>query len=191
MHLFRSQRTRLAPWVLALTISTAISAAAAATAPAADGAYRLPPQTLVDIIDAPPTPGVLPDPHGQWLMILDRPSLPPIAELAERELRLGGLRIRPQNHAPSRAGYLTGLRVLHLADLSEHRISGLPEGSRITNFQLSPDGSRLAFTNLRPDGVALWVAEIATAEARRLAGGLHLTASAKPRGLAASRTLVC
>jgi dipeptidyl aminopeptidase/acylaminoacyl peptidase len=189
MHLFRSQRTRLAPWVLVLAVSA--TAAAAATAPPADGAYRLPPQTLVDIIDAPPTPGVLPDPHGKWLMILDRPSLPPIAELAERELRLGGLRIRPQNHAPSRAGYLTGLRVLRLADLSEHRISGLPDGARITNFQLSPDGSRFAFTNLRPDGVELWVAEMATAEARRLAGGLNLTASTEPRWLADSRTLVC
>ncbi len=173
--------------------STAIAAeTASAQAPAAtaDGGYRLPPQGLVDIIDAPPTPGVLPDPRGQWLLILERPSLPPIAELAERELRLGGLRIRPANHAPSRAGYLTGLRLLRLSDLSERRISGLPEGARITNFQLSPDGSRFAFTNVKPDGVDLWVAEMATAAARRLAGPLNLTASTEPRWLADSRTLV-
>ena len=190
MHLFRSPRTRLALGAaLALAMSTATGAAVAA-APA-DGAYRTPPQTLVDIIDAPPTPGVLPDPHGRWLLILDRPSLPPIAELAERELRLGGLRIRPQNHAPSRAGYLTGLRLLRLADLAEQRISGLPDGARIMSFQLSPDGSRFSFTNVRPDGVELWVGEVATGEARRLAGGLNLTASTDPRWLADSRTLVC
>ena len=92
--------------------------------------------------------------------------------------------------SPSRAGYLTGLRLLRLSDLSERRISGLPEGARITNFQLSPDGSRFAFTNVKPDGVDLWVAEMATAEARRLAGPLNLTASTEPRWLADSRTLV-
>jgi dipeptidyl aminopeptidase/acylaminoacyl peptidase len=177
--------SRLRP-ALAVIVLLAVPAAAAS-----DGAYRLPPQVLTDIIDAPPTPGVLADPHGQWLLILDRPSLPPIAELAERELRLGGLRIRPQNHSPSRAGYLTGLRLLRLADLSEQRITGLPEGTRITGYQLAPDGSRFAFTNVRPDGVELWVVEIATAQARRLAGPLNLTAATEPRWLADSRTLVC
>jgi hypothetical protein len=187
MQTFRFSRAFLA---LAFAFSfPTLTVAATAAETAADG-YRLPPQGLVDIIDAPPTPGVLPDPRGQWLLILERPSLPPIAELAERELRLGGLRIRPANHSPSRAGYLTGLRLLRLADLSERRISGLPEGVRITNFQLSPDGSRFAFTNVKPDGVDLWVAEMATAAARRLAGPLNLTASTEPRWLADSRTLV-
>ncbi len=83
------------------------------------------------------------------------------------------------------------MRLLRLADLSERRISGLPEGARITNLRWSPDGSRFAFTNVRPDGVELWVAESATAEARRLAGGLNLTASTQPAWLADGRTLVC
>src|SRR4051812_32510625 len=109
MHSFRISRLRLA---LALLLALP---AAAATAPApADTAYRTPPQVLVDIIDAPPTPGVTIDPHRQWLLVLDRPSLPPIAELAERELRLAGMRIRPRTHAPSRAGYVTGLRLVRL-----------------------------------------------------------------------------
>jgi dipeptidyl aminopeptidase/acylaminoacyl peptidase len=192
MHNLRLSRAFLALGLALFPFAQApatAAEAAAAPAVAADG-YRLPPQGLIDIIDAPPTPGVLPDPRGQWLLILERPSLPPIAELAERELRLGGLRIRPANHAPSRAGYLTGLRLLRLSDLSERRISGLPKGARITNFQLSPDGSRFAFTNVKPDGVDLWVAEMATAAARRLAGPLNLTASTEPRWLADSRTLV-
>jgi dipeptidyl aminopeptidase/acylaminoacyl peptidase len=192
MPTFRLSRASLALGLalFPLAQAPAIAAEAAAAPSAVADGYRLPPQGLVDIIDAPPTPGVLPDPRGQWLLILERPSLPPIAELAERELRLGGLRIRPANHSPSRAGYLTGLRLLRLSDLSERRISGLPEGARITNFQLSPDGSRCAFTNVKPDGVDLWVAEMATAAARRLAGPLNLTASTEPRWLADSRTLV-
>ncbi len=184
MQSFRFSRIRLALAIALVPMGLAIPAAA-------DNAYHTPPQVLVDIVDAPPTPGVALDPQRQWLLIMERPSLPPISELAERELRLGGLRIRPQNHAPSRAGYLTGLRLLRLSDLSERRFSGLPDGARITNPQWSPDGSRLAFTNIRPDGVELWVAEVATGEARRLAGSLNLTASTEPRWLADGRTLVC
>ncbi|HEY2291128.1 MAG TPA: prolyl oligopeptidase family serine peptidase [Thermoanaerobaculia bacterium] len=183
----RSFRIRLAS-VLALLLT--LPAAAATPAPA-DNAYRTPPQTLVDIIDAPPTPGVALDPHRQWLLVLDRPSLPPIAELAERELRLGGLRIRPRTHAPSRASYITGLRLVRLSDLAERPVSGLPDGSRLGDLEWSPDGARVAFTNIREDGAELWVADLATGTARRLAGGLNLTASVGPRWLADSRTLVC
>ncbi|HEY0513340.1 MAG TPA: prolyl oligopeptidase family serine peptidase [Thermoanaerobaculia bacterium] len=192
MHLFRFARARLAlAALLSIAAVPPLLAAAAPASPPAAGGYRTPPQVLVDIIDAPLTPGVQLDPHRRWLLLAERPSLPPIAELAERELRLGGLRIRPRNHAPSRAGYFTGLRLLRPTDLTERRISGLPDGARITNLRWAPDGSRLAFTNVRPDGVELWVAEVASGEARRVAGGLNLTGGADPRWLADSRTLVC
>jgi dipeptidyl aminopeptidase/acylaminoacyl peptidase len=194
MHLFRFARIRLA-LTLALALAVPMTAATAATAPGApastDSVYRTPPQVLVDIIDAPPTPAVQVDPHHQWLLLLERPSLPPISELAERELRLGGLRFRPRNHAPSRSGYVTGLRLTRLADGTERRVSGIPEGARITNLRWSPDGSRFAFTNLLPDGVELWVADLAGAQARRIASGLNLTAGVDPRWLADSKTLVC
>jgi dipeptidyl aminopeptidase/acylaminoacyl peptidase len=178
---------------LAIPVTAATTTAPAATAaPAAsDTGYRLPPKVLVDIVDAPPTPGASLDPHRQWLLIAERPSLPPISELAERELRLGGLRIRPRNHAPSRAGYLTGLRLMRVADGSERTFSGMPEGARIAGLRWSPDGSRIAFTNVRPDGVELWIAEVATGQARRLAGPLNLTASTEPEWLADGRSLVC
>jgi hypothetical protein len=187
MRSSRLSRLRLAS---ALALLLTLPAAAATPAPA-DNAYQKPPQTLVDIIDAPPTPGVAIDPHRQWLLVLDRPSLPPVAELAERELRLGGLRIRPRTHAPSRASYITGLRLVRLSDLSERPVTGLPEGSRLGDLAWSPDGSRFAFTNLRQDGAELWVADIATGAARRLAGGLNLTAAIGPQWLADSKTLVC
>ncbi|HEY4591062.1 MAG TPA: S9 family peptidase, partial [Thermoanaerobaculia bacterium] len=188
MRSFRLSRLRLAS-MLALLLT--LPAAAAVTPAPADNAYRTPAQALVDIIDAPPTPSVALDPHRQQLLVQDRPSLPPVAELAERELRLGGLRIRPRTHAPSRAGYLTGLRLVRLSDLAERPVSGLPDGSRLGDLAWSPDGARVAFTNLRQDGAELWVADLATGTARRLAGGLNLAASVGPRWLADSRTLVC
>ncbi|MFL6197089.1 MAG: S9 family peptidase [Thermoanaerobaculia bacterium] len=191
MRSFRSAQARLA---LSIALALALVPAApllAAAAPEAEGAYRTPPRILQDIIDAPLTPAVFPDPSGEWLVLAARPSLPPIAELAERELRLGGLRFRPQTHAPSRAGYLTGLTLVRVGDLSERPVSGLPEGVRIQNLAWSPDNSRLAFTNVRPDGVELWVAELATGQARRISEArLNLAAGTEPAWLADGKSLI-
>ena len=69
----------------------------------------MPPQVLADMIDAPPTPWVAVSPGGDWLVLLERPGLPPIDEVAMPELRLAGLRINPRTNGPSRATYLEGL----------------------------------------------------------------------------------
>ena len=68
----------------------------AITYSATDQVYQLPSQTLVDIIDAPLPPGQRLSPDLKWLLLMNRPSMPPIAELAEEELRLAGLRIKPR-----------------------------------------------------------------------------------------------
>ncbi|HKV07844.1 MAG TPA: prolyl oligopeptidase family serine peptidase, partial [Thermoanaerobaculia bacterium] len=153
--------------------------------------YRTPPQVLVDLVDAPPTPGVSVDPKQEWMLLLEQPNLPPIAELAERELRLAGLRIRPQINGPSRTNSLTGLELLRISDLSRREITGLPAEPRIENTRWSPDGRRIAFTNTVEDGIELWVAEVETGQARRLLPGrLNLSARISPRWLIDSRTLV-
>lgn len=193
MHLIRSIQLRLGLVVLALIALAPGFHAAEAQSPAAnDSAYHLPPQVLIDLVDAPPTPTVRPDPRRQWLLVLQRPNLPPITELAERELRLGGLRLRPQNNGPSRSSYFTGMELLRLSGQPGPKISGLPEGARIENVRWSPDGARFAFTNTRPDGIELWVADVATGQARRLIDGrLNLTArGASPEWLSDNRTLV-
>ncbi len=182
---------RLWPRLLALIIFVSILPAAVAET-AAESVYRTPPQTLVDIADAPPTPTGVLDPRREWLLVLERPGLPPISELSERELRLGGLRIRPGNNGPSRATYTTGLRLLRLSDLAERRIVGLPEEARIQNVEWSPDGSRFAFTHSRPDGIELWVAEVASGQARRIVDArLSLVTEIPPQWLRDGRTLVC
>jgi len=186
MHPFRVLRLWLG--LLAVTI---LSAGAAAVPVTTESLYQTPPQVLVDIIDAPPTPLTRLDPKREWLLLLERPSLAPVSELAERELRLAGLRIRPQTHGPSRSSYLSGLKLVRISDLVERRIVGLPEGARLQNILWSPDGSHIAFTNNRPDAIELWVAEVASGQAHRLMeSGLNLAAGTSPLWLD-DRTLVC
>ena len=191
MHLFRSTRVSVGLIALGLIALAPAVPAAAATDPAADSAYRMPPQVLVDLVDAPPTPTVRPDPRREWLLVLQRPNLPPISELAERELRLGGLRFRPKNNGPSRASYFVGMELLRVSGQPGPRISGVPEGARIENVRWSPDSKHFAFTNTRPDGIELWVAEVATGQARRLVDGrLNLTGQTSPEWMSDNRTLV-
>ena len=79
------------------------------------------------------------------MLLMARPSLPPISELAETELRLAGLRLKPRTNGPSRGCYVTGLTLKRVDDLSERPITGLPADARISGVRWSPDGSRIAF----------------------------------------------
>jgi hypothetical protein len=109
---------------------------------------------LADIVDAPPTPSVSIDPANQWFLIMESPNLPPLSELAERELRLGGMRFKPQTNGPSRTRPYTGLKLMRLADGEGKSIAGLPDGARIENVRWSPDGSHIAFTHTTDRGIS-------------------------------------
>jgi dipeptidyl aminopeptidase/acylaminoacyl peptidase len=124
------------------------------------------------------------------MLLLQAPSLPPIAELAERELRLAGMRMKPRINGRSRTRPLVGLTLLRVSDGSERAITGLPENPRLENVRWSPDGKRIAFTHTADDGIQLWVADVSSGEARALTGSdLNLTMNAPPAWLG-SGTLI-
>ncbi len=130
--------------------------------------YQTPPQVLTDIIDAPPTPGVYLSPDNRWLLLLERPGNPLIAEVAQPELRLAGLRINPRSNSPSRERSLDGLAFQNLTDGKEIKVSGLPEQARITSVSWAPDGRRIAFVVNSQDKLSLWYAELKNGRAVRV-----------------------
>ncbi|MGH7540325.1 MAG: TolB family protein, partial [Gemmatimonadota bacterium] len=136
-------------------------------ADATDATYRVPAPGLVAIVDAPVPPAVSVSPDRTTLLLMERPPLPPIAEVSEPELRLAGLRINPRTNGPSRARPYTDLSLRGL-DRSDRPIAGLPEEPRLRNVRWSPDGRSVAFTHDAGDRVELWVADVETARARRL-----------------------
>jgi hypothetical protein len=92
--------------------------------------YQQPPKAIVDIVDALPTPGVELSPEGnaggkRWMLIEHFAGLPTIADLAQPELRLAGLRFNPKTDGPSRGRYSTSLELQALPSGKAMAISGV------------------------------------------------------------------
>ncbi len=134
---------------------------------AAQTPYRTPPQVVIDILDAPPAPAVSVSPDRQWLLLLEQRSMPTIAELARPMRRLAGSRIDARNNGPHQPSLITGLVFEHVADGAQRRITTPASGIGFPSW--SPDGQRIAFTISGDSAIALWVADVATAQARQLA----------------------
>ncbi|GAA0869120.1 S9 family peptidase [Brevundimonas basaltis] len=137
---------------------------------AQDGlSYQQPPAPIADILDKKPTPTPSLSPDRTTLALFDRSNLPPIAELAEPMLRLAGYRINPRNNGPanSRVSWLTGLSFQPVTG-GEARAVTLPANSRFTSPNWSPDGRSVAFLMDAPTGLELWLADVASGQARKL-----------------------
>ena len=134
----------------------------------AQSGYMTPSQELVNLVDGARNPQVSVSPDRSVLLLQDRPSLPAIEEIAQPELRLAGIRINPNTNGSSRPGYVTGFTLRDLETGSDTEITGIPEGSRMTNVSWSPDGSYFAFLMITENGLDLWLADVERASARKL-----------------------
>lgn len=134
-----------------------------------DLGYQTPSKAIADLIDAPPTPGVSVSPNYDWMLLLDRPSLPSIEEVSQKELRIAGIRINPKTNGSSRGSYSVGMSLKSfLPDAKAVSVKGLPENPRIQNVSWAPDGSKIVFTNSLSNGMQLWMVDVATATAKQV-----------------------
>ncbi|MEO5511368.1 MAG: prolyl oligopeptidase family serine peptidase, partial [Longimicrobiales bacterium] len=138
-----------------------------ATPANAQDPYKNPPQNVLDILDAPATPGVQVSPNNQWLLLIDRTNMPSIAQVAEPMLRLAGYRVNPATNGPHGPIRNRGLRVKNIATGVE-RVIRTPAGGAFLTVGWSPDNQQFAFTNSTPTGIELWVADVATGVARKV-----------------------
>ncbi|MDT8436749.1 MAG: alpha/beta fold hydrolase [Gemmatimonadota bacterium] len=157
---------------LALLAAAAILASARPAAAQDAGGeatgYRTPHPAITRIVDAPPTPAVSLSPDGARLLVIESPGYPPLADFTRPELKLAGLRIRPDVDGRSRTTGAAGLRLVDVASGDERAVSGLPEEPRLENFRWSPDGRHVAFTHTTRTEIELWVLAVEAARARRV-----------------------
>ena len=168
-------RRRLSLVVSATLLAAGLCSAPmfAQTAPAVTseaGGYRLPPEALRAIVDAPRPPRLLLSPRRDLAAFVQTPALPSIAEVSQPELKLGGIRINPKTWSASRASYVTDVWLKPVDGGDEQRIAGLPEPLSLASLLWSPDQRHIAFSqvDVRAGEVQLWVVDVATRQARRL-----------------------
>lgn len=134
---------------------------------AQDG-YQRPPEVIAKLIDAPSTPGVSLDSKAEWMLLMERPGYPSISEVSAPELRIGGTRINPATNGRSRQSFMTGLSLKNIKSGKEFSIQNLPTNPQIGNVSWSKDENKIAFTHTGEEGISLWVADVATQQAKRL-----------------------
>lgn len=117
--------------------------------------YQTPPKMLGDLVDAPRQPGATVSDNKQLIAFLKRPGAQSIAELAQDEETLAGLRINPANFAPARSTGYTGIHLRSMQDDTEIDINGLPDG-KIMSVSFAPNSEQLAFIVETPNKLTLW-----------------------------------
>ncbi|WP_370097579.1 alpha/beta hydrolase family protein [Xanthomarina gelatinilytica] len=130
--------------------------------------YQKPPQSILELAEAPLAPSIQIDSKGKNIVFLYRSNFKSIEELSETEMRLGGLRINPVTNIGSRTRYFINLKVRVGQDGNIQDVNGLPENGRFANFSWSPNQEYMAFTNTVTSGVELWVLDIENAKAKKL-----------------------
>ena len=138
----------------------AVALLAPVLANAQDG-YRQPPEPIRSILDATPTPRVAVSPDNTQLLLLERPALPSIAEVAAPYIPMAGQRLNPNTNFPTRAQTSTGLTLMAIATGTTRTIS-LPSGVRVGNVRWSPDGKRAAFPMITDRGAGMGLLDVVT-----------------------------
>ncbi len=191
-------RKLIAPIVLGSSLaagSAAVFAAsslepASAGGPAISG-YQLPVPELQAIVDAPRAPQFRLGPLRKVALLVGQPGLPGIAEVAQPELKLAGLRINPRTRASSHFDFGDSLSLLDVASGKSRAVSGLPARPRIDNVAWSADERWVAFSRWADDGVELWLLDVEKASVKKLIRDkLNASVSAGFSWLNGSRSLL-
>ncbi|HSE24559.1 MAG TPA: hypothetical protein VLB68_23030, partial [Pyrinomonadaceae bacterium] len=131
--------------------------------------YKKPPKEVLDILNAPVTPGLSVSPTRDNAILTTGLRYPPLADLAQPMLRLAGRRINTTANSPHRYQYSVALTLKRLADGSEVKID-VPPGAKISGLEWSDDGKHFAFLNGTANRVELWVGDAATGKIHNVKG---------------------
>lgn len=163
-----ASRRRLVPWTVVLCVCAgALAAPLPSWSQQLEAGYQLPPKAVIDILDAPPPPIAMMSPTRDTMALLERTSMPRIADLAEPMLRLAGSRVNPKINGPHTPSTTVGITLKKVPAGTDTKVV-LPAGARISGPAFSPDGKWLSFYVTRAAGIELWVANTTTAQAKAL-----------------------
>ncbi len=130
--------------------------------------YQKPSAEILQLAEYDRPPAVFMDSKKEWMIFSYRPTYKSLEDLNVAEIRLAGLRVNPTTNISSTMSYIDNLKIRRRNGKTEVQIQGLPAHPRIAFLSFSPDETQLAFTHTTASGVELWIADLATASARKL-----------------------
>ncbi|SMC52304.1 alpha/beta hydrolase family protein [Pedobacter nyackensis] len=130
--------------------------------------YQTPAKEMADLLLAKPTPAISIDSKAEWMLLSGRNSYASVEELAMPEYRIAGLRINPNNYAPSRQVYINTLSLKNIKSGISKNVTGLPMPLYAGNISWSPDQKKISFTHTTQKGVDLYLLDVATAKATKI-----------------------
>ncbi len=139
---------------------------------ATQDSYKLPPKEVVELLDAAVTPSVRPSPDAQWLLLVERPPLPSIADVTRPWIGLAGLRVDPKAHALQEIGFDSALTLQSLDGKTVKKLE-LPANARIQGVDWSHNSRSLWIEVRIDDGVELWACDVASAKPKRVASHVN------------------
>jgi dipeptidyl aminopeptidase/acylaminoacyl peptidase len=153
--------------------------------------YRQPPSPIAEMLDAEPLPLVQLDPTRTRMLLIRREAMPSIADVGAPYIGLAGSRINPRTNGTWTDPSYRGLTIRDIEGGRERTVR-VPANTRIGTAFWSPDGANLAFTVRTDSAITLWVADVATGNARQLSRArLNGAASAVPCSWITRSSIVC
>jgi dipeptidyl aminopeptidase/acylaminoacyl peptidase len=156
----------------ALLAATVLATAGALAAGAPGPGYRLPPQPVLDILDAPPPPTAALSPNKQWMVVTERDlDHTTLAELAEPMLSLAGRRFKQYPESRLENIGITRL-TLEALDGGTKRTVLPPAGGRILSLAWVRDsatGGELGYAAIAGGAMSVHLYDATTGLERRVA----------------------
>lgn len=141
--------------------------------------YQLPPKEIMDLADVKTPPQSIVSRNNTYILLLERPLYKTVEELAEQELKLGGLRINPVNFNVSRSTYYTQLKLQLLNGSKPITINNLPSPLKAQYIQFSPNELYCTFVQVEKTNLSLWLIDLKTGNTSQLVNdGLNATMGA-------------
>ncbi|MCC5917354.1 MAG: S9 family peptidase [Cryomorphaceae bacterium] len=130
--------------------------------------YQLPHKDILSLADAPLPPSISISNDGKKAIMIYRSPYKSIAELSQKEMRLGGLRINPVTNISSRVNYSNNITLFNPETQTETEIKGFPQNGQIAYISWSKSQDKIAFTHTTENGVTLWYIDYPSAKAHKL-----------------------
>ena len=155
--------------------------------------YQAPAPEIQEILEAPPLPDLMVSPAGDWAVLVERPSMLELRDIAEPRLHLAGYRLNPRTNGPSAAGRpsSTGLEFIDL-ESDERKVVEIPAGTQLEYISWAPAGDRVIFSVVGEAGYELWSVEAGASAPRRMVQGYLNAAHGNPcRWMSGGEELLC